>query len=334
MADNILVSILCTTYNQEKYITRALDGMVSQKTKFRFEILVHDDASTDSTPEIIKSYAERYPELIVPILEKKNQFSKGIKITKDILIPKARGKYIALCEGDDYWTDINKIQVQTEIMEEHPECSACVHRVQGVSEDESTMIKTFPDENMETGVISAKDVMHRMLFDGEWLFQTTSYFFKRQDAIDMSHKKYVFWEKPGYGDFSYMQMAAANGNFYYINRIMSCYRMGAIGSLVKRDSNVERRKAVNQRFIEAVQNFDVVTDGKFHDDAERAIKRYKFRLADADKNYSVLLSKEMKEIWCDVPIYAKIRIRVSQYFPAFDRLFYLVRSFIMDIKEK
>ncbi len=332
--DNILVSVLCTAYNQEKYIEKALIGLVSQQTEVNYEILVHDDASTDNTPEIIKSYAKNYPRLIIPILQTENQFSKGVKIIKDILIQKARGKYIALCEGDDYWADINKIQVQVQIMEKHPECSVCVHRVQGVSEDESTLIQTFPYSNMKTGVIPAKDVMHRVLFNGEWLFHTTSYFFRRQDAIDMSHKKYIFWEKPGYGDFSYMQMAATKGDFYYIDRVMSCYRMGAIGSLVKNDNNVERRKVVNQRFIEAIRSFDMVTEGKFHDDSERAIKRYKFRLADAEKNYSILLSKDMKEIWRDVPIYAKIRIRVSRYFPAFDRLFYLIRDCIMATKKK
>lgn len=332
--NDILVSILCLTYNQEKYIARALEGIISQNVTFRIEVLVHDDASTDSTSTIVRSYAKRYPNLIVPILQHENQFSKGKNIIKDILLPRANGKYIAFCEGDDYWIDINKIQSQADIMEKHSQCSICVHGVQGVSEDGLTMIQTFPKANMNTGVISAKDVMHRILFDGEWLFHTTSYFFRKRDAIEMSQKKFIFWEKPGYGDFSFMQMAAIKGDFYYIDRIMSCYRMGAIGSLIKRDNDIERRKEVNHRFIEAIQDFDTVTEGKFHTDAERAIKRYKFRLADVENNYCVLLSKEMKEIWYDIPIYARIRIRVSRYFPAFDRLFYLIRNLIIDTKEK
>lgn len=105
--DRIEVSIICLTYNQEKYIRDTLDGFLIQQTNFNYEILVHDDVSTDGTVEILKEYQQKYPDKIRLILEEENQYSKGVDITKDICFPLVRGKYIAFCEGDDYWTKVS-----------------------------------------------------------------------------------------------------------------------------------------------------------------------------------------------------------------------------------
>ena len=110
--DDIKVSVICIAYNHEKYISRTLDSFLEQKTNFAYEILVHDDASTDKTAEIIKKYAEKH-DCIVPILEEENQHSKpNVRMIGDCCLPKARGQYIAVCEGDDYWVDENKLQKQ------------------------------------------------------------------------------------------------------------------------------------------------------------------------------------------------------------------------------
>jgi len=109
MADDIVVSISCITYNHAPYIRQCLDGFVMQKTTFPFEILIHDDASTYGTPDIIREYEAKYPGLIKPIYQTENQHSKGVKISQTFNWPRARGKDIALCEGDDYWTDPYKL---------------------------------------------------------------------------------------------------------------------------------------------------------------------------------------------------------------------------------
>ena len=127
MEKEILVSVICTTFNHGQYIANTLESFVMQKTNFKFEVLVHDDASSDDTAKIITEYANKYNDIIVPIIQSENQYSKGVMIIDDILIPKARGKYIALCEGDDFWTDENKLQRQIDFLEKNEEYSACVH---------------------------------------------------------------------------------------------------------------------------------------------------------------------------------------------------------------
>lgn len=120
----ILVAINCLTYNHEPYIRQCLEGFVTQKTKFRFVAIVHDDASTDNTAKIVREYADKYPDIIKPIFETVNQYSKKDGSLDKIInqaINETNCKYIAVCEGDDYWTDSNKLQKQVSFLEKHSE---------------------------------------------------------------------------------------------------------------------------------------------------------------------------------------------------------------------
>ena len=125
--NNIIVSICCVTYNHAPFIRQCLDGFLMQKTSFPIEILIHDDCSTDGTTEIIREYEKKYPELMFPIYEDENQYSKGVWVD-GFNYQRAKGKYIAYCEGDDYWTDPLKLQKQVDFMEAHPDYSVCWHR--------------------------------------------------------------------------------------------------------------------------------------------------------------------------------------------------------------
>lgn len=127
-----LVSIRCITYNHEKYIRDALEGFVMQKTNFKFEAIVHDDASTDNTAAIIREYAEKYPDIIKPIFETENQYSKHDGSLARIMNAACKGKYFAFCEGDDYWTDPYKLQKQVDFMENHQECSLTYHACKNI----------------------------------------------------------------------------------------------------------------------------------------------------------------------------------------------------------
>ena len=124
---DIKVSVICLAYNHEKYIRECLDSILNQKTTFRYEVVIHDDASTDNTANIIQLYEKKYPGIITAIYQKENQYSKGVAIIEEKMLDYASGKYVAFCECDDKWIDFSKLQRQYEYMEAHPECSMCVH---------------------------------------------------------------------------------------------------------------------------------------------------------------------------------------------------------------
>ena len=114
--DKPVLSIFCTTYNHEPYISKAINGFLMQKTDFPFEVLIRDDCSTDKTAKIVKQYADKYPNIIKPVFEKKNTYSKGVRPMLQ-LYKIAKRKYIALCEGDDFWIDEYKLQKQFDFLE-------------------------------------------------------------------------------------------------------------------------------------------------------------------------------------------------------------------------
>lgn len=121
----LMVTVQCLAYNQEPYIRDCLEGIVKQKTNFRFEAIVHDDMSKDGTANIIREYAEIYPEIIKPIFETENQYSKKDGSLEKIMNKNSHGKYIAICEGDDYWIDPYKLQKQVCFMENNLEYGLC-----------------------------------------------------------------------------------------------------------------------------------------------------------------------------------------------------------------
>lgn len=128
-----LVSICCVAFNHEEFIAKALDSFLSQKTSFLYEIIVHDDASTDKTPSIIQDYQQRHPDIVRSIFQSANKQSTGVAIYP-IVFAQAKGKYIATCDGDDYWTDENKLQIQVDYLETHSSSVGCFHNSINVNE--------------------------------------------------------------------------------------------------------------------------------------------------------------------------------------------------------
>lgn len=136
MDDKPTVSIICLTYNQEKYVRDCLDGFIAQKTDFPYEVLIYDDASTDATPEIIKDYTSRFPSVFKPTFYQVNNYSQGLGFVGLYTgIKEAKGKYVAYCEGDDYWTDPLKLQKQVDFLEANPDYAICAHETLVRNED-------------------------------------------------------------------------------------------------------------------------------------------------------------------------------------------------------
>lgn len=142
-----LVSILCLAYNQEKFIRQCLDSLLMQETDFNIEILVNDDASTDNTRSIIQEYQEKHPDIVKPVFHEKNQYSQGLRnMTMRFLFPLAKGEYIALCEGDDYWTDPKKLEKQVKFLDENKDYALCFHPAKVIFEGHEEPDSIYPQE--------------------------------------------------------------------------------------------------------------------------------------------------------------------------------------------
>ena len=147
MNHEVKVSICCITFNHAAFIKKCLEGFLMQQVNFSMEILIYDDASTDGAQEIIQTYANAHPKLIFPILQTDNQFSKGVRgINARFNFPRAKGKYIALCEGDDYWTDPLKLQKQVEYLDKNPNCVLTGHDAFYVSVNDDLINKPILEE--------------------------------------------------------------------------------------------------------------------------------------------------------------------------------------------
>lgn len=262
MRNDICVSVLCTAYNHEKYLRRCLDGFLMQKTDFRFEVLVNDDVSTDHTADILREYAARCPDIIRPVFQTENQYSRGKLINLEILLPLARGKYIALCEGDDFWTDPYKLQKQVNALEAHPDCHLCVHTVQCVHEDGSPSDEVIPAQRIESGVLSPKE-MEALLIEYECPFQTGSYFMRADALTAFAQPIPEFRRISPVGDVCYLLYFTHLGGAFYIAEPMSCYRRNSVGSWTQR--NMEKTNAQRtehfRKMIAVMRAFDRYTGG-------------------------------------------------------------------------
>lgn len=215
-----LVSISCISFNHAPYIRQCLDGMLMQQTEFPFEIVIHDDASTDGTAEIIKEYASKHPERIFPMYQEVNQYSKGVRgFMARFNFPRSRGKYIALCEGDDFWTDSKKLQQQVRYMEQHPETTICFHDMK-VVDNKSAIVKdhTNPGQPANSSILDLAE-------KGNFLW-TASVMFRKNE------KPYPDWYFGlPIGDYPMHLIHAGSGKIGFIPSVMGAYRLHDAGTL-------------------------------------------------------------------------------------------------------
>ena len=218
-----VVSICCITFKHENYIRECLDGFIMQKTTFPFEVIVHDDASPDKTADIIREYEAKYPDIIKPIYQTENQHSKKIKSLWKHVFPRVRGKYIAICEGDDFWTEPNKLQMQYDFMEANPDYSLCMHGRYILDCYSRFFIEDpQPEDFPEKGIDFAYRVaMGESLFTTQTMFIRKSVFDARFDEIYRDSKD---------APMSDLQIAfhlGLAGNVKHIPQSMAVYRRAA-----------------------------------------------------------------------------------------------------------
>ncbi len=317
MSDEIMVSICCLSYNHEKYLRQCLDGIVNQKTNFKFEAIVHDDASTDNSQAIIREYEEKYPDIIKPIYQTENQYSQGKKISKDYVFPKVKGKYIALCEGDDFWCDENKLQKQFNALENNPNCNMSIHLVKGISEDGSDFGRNYPNFSIKSGVLSSRQLLD-YICTNDYVFQTSSFFCKSSEIVNKLDNVPKFVSVSSTGDTAILLRYAAIGDIYYINDEMSCYRHESVSSIERRNkyNNTEEKiVAWFNKQIQMMEEYDKYTNGIYHDLCQRKINGYHFDRAVRNNNYKEMLKSKYKYFRKDYSFKYLLKLHLMAYFP-------------------
>lgn len=249
LRQDCVVIVICLTYNQEQYIQMCIDGFLMQKTDFVFQVLLHDDCSTDSTRSIIEKAVDEHPDILVPIYEYENQYSKGVALTYN-LSKICKSKYIAMCEGDDYWCDPYKLQKQYDYMEKHPECSLCMHNTKIIDIEGKKEDKLFFEESYTRRLKSD-------FFLKSWCVHLSSYFFRNCYDIKPEWGKH-YW----FGDYVMITNAFYYGTLDVLPDVMSVYRCNNPNGYTKKvNSDLEtwiKHEIQRAEYLDKyIKNYDV-----------------------------------------------------------------------------
>lgn len=213
--NDIMLSIYVATYNHENYIARALDSILMQKTKYKFEVLVGEDASTDNTREVLKEYEKKYPGFFTMFYREKNMYHSECNNSVD-LMRRCTGKYIIALEGDDFWTDENKLEKQIDFLENHPEYIAVAHNCVVVDEESVPNGEEYPE---------CKDIDYTFEhYFSEIMPGQLATFMYRNYMIDDSFDSSIFDKNLSPGDRLLYFSLLCNGKIYCMQEKMSAYR--------------------------------------------------------------------------------------------------------------
>ncbi|WP_303312084.1 glycosyltransferase [Hymenobacter sp. BT730] len=238
------VSVCCITYNHERFLRQAIDSALMQEANFDVEIVIGEDCSTDSTRAIVQEYQRLYPERVKALLPAANL---GIMPNLMATLAACTGEYIALLEGDDFWTDKHKLALQVEILDSRPDCVLCIHDAETFADDgsiQTTLFSTtFPDMlSPERPIISQKDIIVQ-----GWGIPTASMLFRRS-ALQLPD----WYVKVYSGDYTLQLLLTQHGNIYYLPRVMSKYRHHQ-DSVSRVSNRTKSLSVINKRIFELKQ---------------------------------------------------------------------------------
>lgn len=228
MDSEVKVQVVCVTYNQKDYIKDALDSFIIQKTNFKFQVLVGDDCSTDGTSEIVSEYARKYPDIIVHIRREQNL---GCLKNFIDLCEQANAKYVAFCDGDDFWTNENKLQIQFDFMEKNEDVNICAHKVGVKIDKEDSLFNYYKDFNFTVPLdipclkkVTIKEIAHNL--------PQTSSIFARWKKINYQK----FASEGVAGDFITVCLLLGDKRAVIFKETMSCYRKNSTGVFFNEDN--------------------------------------------------------------------------------------------------
>ena len=252
--DKVFVSVICTTYNQESYIRDAIESFLAQKTEYRFEIIIHDDASTDGTASIVREYKDKYPNVIRAIFQTVNQYSQGKKITP-LAYKETKGDYLAICEGDDYWCNEYKLQKQFTELKKNKHINLSFHCAYQIDQtnNEKIILGKYRSQN---GIVSVADI----ILKAKGGIPTASTMIKREayeSVLDTRNKM----SPTTVGDIYLHIIGSMPSGALYIDSPMSVYRANALNSwsvrTYRNESKVSHHlDSVVRSFIELKQFYE------------------------------------------------------------------------------
>lgn len=301
MQNRIVVSIICDTYNHGPYIRDALEGFVKQKTNFTYEVLIHDDASTDQTAEIIREYEKRYPEIIKAIYQKENQYSQGINVVSEYQVPRIQGKYVAYCEGDDYWTDPDKLQKQFDAMESHPDVDMCAHAAMRRRARDGRNIGLIAPSNSET-IFDTGTVIR-----GGGDFVATNTLFFRSGLVT---------NPPAFRikcplDYALQIQGSMRGGMLYLPYDMSVYRVSVPGSWTERIGNSVFYISQAEMIKDMLDMVDKETNYQYSSVIQERKEQLNFAELESLGRYEELKKPQYRAIFKDKPLDWKVKFYIK-----------------------
>lgn len=288
-----MLTVVCVAYNQEKYISQALDGFVRQKTDFPFQVLVGDDASTDKTPDIIKRYAEQYPDLIKPLFRSENI---GSARNSYDLFSRVQTPYVAICDGDDYWTDELKLQKQVDFLEKNSDFSICFHAVRLYDEDNAGRKKIFPGKKALEGkdVLETKDLLKYNFMQANSIVYRWNF-----EKMKLTENEFALLAP---GDWYLALMHSRYGKIKFFDEVMGVYRLNKDGIWnLEKNGEQERYRKYGMEMLnfyrKVMQEFDgyVSKSG-----ADTLMQILKFCAVDENKELYDAIGKNYFDLFCRV----------------------------------
>lgn len=316
--EQIMVSVVCITYNQVSYIEKAIKSFLMQKTNFKFEIIIHDDASSDGTKDILKKYSSLFPDKIILILQDKNQYSQGINIFNSYIYPIVRGKYIALCEGDDFWTDSNKLQIQFNYMENNSGCKLCIHDAFFITADEKITFNSKPLSKNPINYGIEDAIM------GIGIKVATNSFFYTSEIVKKPMTKFEILSPSG--DFPLAITLSLCGYIHYMPKKMCAHRMLAKNSFS--ESMSKGRESINKWFIfldkleDSMNELDSYTNFKFSSIIKNSLYKQKFNIYLLTRNKQKLKSEPFNIMFKKISFKKKFEYYTPSIFNLLQRIHY------------
>ena len=302
------LTVIVMTYNHKDYIAKAIDSILLQIVKVDFSILIHDDCSDDGTYEILLDYQKRYPDKIQIIRQETRKFLKdGINLMiYKYVVPKIKTKYVAYCDGDDFWCDNHKLQKQYDFMELHPEYSMCFHS--------AYQLKNNGDMSSKWFISKERDIdMSDLINDKPGIcVATSSIFLKKEVFVDFPdwRKQFPVEDVPMY------MMAAIYGKIRCMSDVMCVYRQFSSGSWTSQNrSNIERKLKHLNSIKAATSCFNEWSHYKYNDLVTQQIKGCDFRIALLSEDFGFVFDKKNKYLLKRMPFKERLSLKLKYKHP-------------------